>query len=265
MDLGIQGRVATVAASSSGLGLAVARTLVEEGVRVAICGRDADRLARAREELEELASSPDDVLAVSVNLSDPAGPSRFLEEVSARLGPVDILVVNNGGPPPGRVLDVREEDWEQGVEQTLLGSIRLARQAAPAMAERGWGRVIFITSTSVLQPIPDLAISTAMRSGVVGFAKCLSDELASRGVTVNTVAPGATGTDRLHQILRVRAREDGISEEAARETLTSMIPAGRIGEPAEFAAAVAFLASQRASYITGTVLAVDGGQVRGIT
>ena len=269
MDLGIENKVAAVAASSSGLGLAVATALIQEGAKVAICSRNEEALEVARQKLMSVASdwgdSKDRVLAVPCDLSEASGPESFLSKVEAHWKPVDILVVNNGGPPPGSAMGVSLEDWERGVEQTFLSSVRLAKLAVPKMVEQSWGRIIFITSISVKQPIDNLAISTALRCGVVGFSKSLADEVASSGVTVNTVAPGSTDTPRLRQLIDARAERDQMDGSEVLDQMTRQVPMRRIGQPEEFASAVAFLASERASFITGVVLPVDGGQIRSIT
>ncbi|MBI4604270.1 MAG: SDR family oxidoreductase [Planctomycetes bacterium] len=271
MDLGLKDKVAAVAASSSGLGLAVAVELAREGCKIALCSRDAARLERAAAQVREAAgcgapaAAAERVLAVRADLASPQGPAEFIRAAAARLGPVDVLVANNGGPPAGPALGLGEEAWRFGFDLTFLSSQRLVAEAAPGMRERRWGRILFITSISVKQPIPDLVISTALRSAVVGYAKCLSDELAPHGVTVNCVAPGSTLTERLEQLLARRAESRRIDPARLREEEERKIPVRRFGRPEEFAAAVAFLASERASYITGTVLAVDGGVVRSLT
>lgn len=269
MDLGLEGKVAAVAASSRGLGLACAMALAREGAHVAICARDVTRLRRAAEAVRGAAreAGHDEVRVTraSVDLAAAGQPEAFLDHVRDRLGPVDILVANNGGPPPGLALEIDDPTWARGFEQTFLSSVRLARGVVPAMRERGWGRIIFVTSISVKQPVENLAISTALRCGVTGFAKTLADEVARAGVTVNCVAPGSTATDRWERLLADRARRLGTPVEEVRRQAVADIPAGRPGRPGELAAAVAFLASEAASFVTGIVLAVDGGQSRAMT
>lgn len=269
MDLGLKGKVAAVAASSSGLGKAVALALAREGVGVALCSRSSQRVQAAVEDIRirvaaEYGAEP--VLAgVCADLASEAGPGEFISRAQEMLGPVEILVANNGGPPPGDAAGLGDEAWKLGFETTFRSSQKLADAVIGGMRERKWGRIVFITSTSVKQPIAGLTISTAMRSAVVGFAKALSDEVAIDGVTVNTAAPGSTSTARLESIFAKRAEDGGVSLDEIKAAAEATIPAGRFGQPEEFAAAVAFLCSEAASYITGIVLPVDGGLVRSLT
>ena len=269
MDLGLKDKVAAVAASSSGLGKAVALGLAREGARVAICSRSRERVEAALEDIRarvmEANGSEPALAGICVDLSSEEGPGQFISEAEAALGPVEILVANNGGPPPGDAAGLGDEAWKLGFETTFRSSQKLADEVVGGMRERGWGRIVFIPSTSVKQPIAGLTISTAMRSAVVGFAKALSDEVAVDGVTVNTAAPGSTATARLESIFAKRAEVGEASLEEIKSAAEAVIPAGRFGQPEEFAAAVVFLCSQAASYITGIVLPVDGGLVRSLT
>ncbi len=269
MDFGIANRVAAVAASSSGLGYAVALELAREGAAVAICSRDEGRVnsavATIGETLRGEGLDDDRVAGCAVDLSTPSGPADFVAFAKERFGSLDILVANNGGPPPGPSLGLGDDAWKAGFEGTFESTRKLVEAAVPEMRQRSWGRIVLIMSTSVKQPIVGLTISTAMRSAVVGFAKSVAAEVAADGITVNTAAPGSTDTDRLRSIFANRAAAEGVPVEEIEKRSVSQIPMGRIGRPEEFAAAVAFLCSERASYITGTVLAVDGGLVRSLT
>src|SRR5262245_35196300 len=273
MELGLQGKVAAVAAASSGLGKAVALALAGEGMSVVVSSRDERRIRAAADAIDEHArraaagrgSAPPPALAVAADLATEEGPRRFIAAAEERFSRVDVLVANCGGPPPGPAAGLGEEEWTRAIPLTLLSAVRLARAALPGMRARRWGRIIFITSTSVKQPIENLALSTSLRSAVAGYAKSLSDELAGEGITVNVVAPGSIATGRLEDLLAARARDRGVEVDVARAGLLEKIPARRLGRPEELAAAVAFLASEPAAYISGVVLAVDGGALRSIT
>ena len=198
------------------------------------------------------------------DVSEPKSAEAALEYVESRYGALDVLVLNAGGPPPGRILEVEDEQWQQAFELLLLGPLRLARLALPRMAERGFGRVVFVTSGAVRQPQPDLAASVVLRSALTAAAKLLSREFAADGVTVNCVAPGATATERRREILNARARGTGVKFEELDAADAASVPAGRAGTPAEIGAAIAFLASAAAGYVNGTVLTVDGGRTETI-
>ena len=261
MDLGLRDRVALVAASSRGLGKACALELAREGSSLALCARDAEALSRTAEEIR--ASTGVAVLALAVDLEDPAQIAHLVDETLRRFGRVDVLVANNGGPPPGYFDALDDEAWLKAHQRTLLSAVRLIRGVLPAMRAQQWGRIVNITSVSVKQPIDDLLLSNVYRLGVVGLAKTLSSQVAADGITVNNVAPGYTRTGRVEALVQASAARQGKSPEQVMEAMTASYPMKRMGEPEELAALVAFLASERASYITGTTILVDGGFARG--
>ena len=263
MDLGLAGKRALVAAASRGLGKAMALQLAREGAKVAICARDEARLRAAAEEIERETGAGVEVLAVPTDLTDPAQIEHLVATVRERWGGIDILVANAGGPPPGSFSELSDEQWEAAFQLTLMSAVRLARAVIPGMIEQRWGRLIFSTSVSVKQPIANLILSNSLRLAVIGLAKSLANELAGYNITVNSVCPGATATERLRELIKHQAERAGVSyEEAEREFWVKEIPMGRLGRPEELAALVAFLASERAGYITGTAIQVDGGAVR---
>jgi 3-oxoacyl-[acyl-carrier protein] reductase len=229
---------------------------------VVITGRRADALASAAASLRERTGGAVDPLVSDVR--DPNAAKTVIAEVEAGHGALDVLVLNAGGPAPGRITDIDDQGWQHAFELLLLGPLRLARLALPRMADRGFGRVVFVTSTAVRQPQPDLAASVVLRSAVTAAAKLLAREFAAAGVTVNCVAPGATATERRRQILDNRARAGERTYDELDAEDTASIPAGRPARPEEIGAAVAFLASAAAGYVNGTVLTVDGGRTETI-
>jgi 3-oxoacyl-[acyl-carrier protein] reductase len=229
---------------------------------VLITGRRADALESAAARLRERTGGVVQPLVSDVR--DPNAAKTVMAEVEAEHGALDVLVLNAGGPAPGRITDVDDQDWQHAFELLLLGPLRLARLALPRMADRGFGRVVFVTSTAVRQPQPDLAASVVLRSAVTAAAKLLAREFAAAGVTVNCVAPGATATERRRQILNNRARVGERTYDELDAEDTASIPAGRPARPEEIGAAVAFLASAAAGYVNGTVLTVDGGRTETI-
>ncbi|MFZ5918145.1 MAG: SDR family oxidoreductase [Chloroflexota bacterium] len=262
MDLGLKGKVALVAAASKGLGKAAALALAGEGALVAICGRTANALQAAAAEIEQASGSP--VMAVVADVGRADDVERLAEAVAARFGQLDILVTNAGGPPAGHFSSLDDNAWQQAFELTLMSTVRLCRAALPHMQKNGWGRIVNITSVSVKQPIDNLLLSNALRTGVVGLAKTLSAQFAGWGITVNCVCPGWTLTDRVAELLAAQAQARGITPQEAEAQITADIPMARMGRPEELAALIAFLASEQAGYITGAAIQVDGGYVRGL-
>jgi len=241
MDLGIAGRTAAVAGASSGLGLASARALAAEGVRVAICSRD-------RERIEAAAATIEGAVPIVADVSTVEGARGFVEAAVDALGQVDILVPNAGGPPAGDFASTPLDAYAPALELNLLSTVAMCEAAVPAMCERGWGRVVAITSVSVRQPIPQLILSNTARAGVTGFLKTLALEVAADGVTVNSLQPGLHATDRL------RALYGGDLSKAA-----AQVPMGEVGDADDFGAVAAFLCSEHARFITGAAIPVDGG------
>ncbi|MGC8874385.1 MAG: SDR family oxidoreductase [Chloroflexia bacterium] len=262
MDLGLRGRVALVAAASRGLGKAVAMELAREGADVAICARGKEQLRRTAEEIA--AETGARLLAIAADVTVARDVTNLVTTVVEQFGRLDILVNNAGGPPPGPFLSFSDDDWRRAVELNLISTVRLTRAAVPIMRANHWGRIINITSVAVKQPIPDLVLSNAARSAVIGLAKTLALELAPDGITVNSVCPGFTLTERVQQLAESLAEREGKTVAEVLAGYERQIPMGRMGRPEELAALVAFLASERAAYITGTAIQVDGGYVRGI-
>ena len=262
MDLGIAGRPALVAAASRGLGKACARALAGEGARVAICGRDAGALEAAREEIAEETGA--EVVAIPADVGTEEGAVGFVRAGAEALGGCEILVTNSGGPRPGRFDELSDDDFRATVELTLLSTTRMTREALPHMRAAGFGRVVVIASLSVKQPIPGLMLSNSIRAAVIGWAKTLADEVGRDGVTVNAVLPQAIMTDRIRQLQADRAERTGATpEEVAAEEMAA-VPVGRMGEPRDLGDLVAFLASERAGFLTGCFVPVDGGLYRAL-
>ncbi|HMJ74396.1 MAG TPA: SDR family oxidoreductase [Iamia sp.] len=250
MDLGLSGKTAAVAGASAGLGLAAARALAAEGVTVAICGRDQTRIEEAAAGIGPTA------VPIVADVSTTDGATAFVEEAIAALGRVDILVPNAGGPPAGTFATTPLDAYIPALQLNLLSTVAMCHAAVPAMAERGWGRVVAITSASVRQPIPTLILSNTARAGVTAFLKTLSLEVAARGVTVNSVQPGIHITDRFRQLY-------GDDEDAV-AAVAENIPVQTVGRPDDFGEVVAFLCSSAARFVTGAALPVDGGASRGL-
>jgi 3-oxoacyl-[acyl-carrier protein] reductase len=252
MELGLKGKIALVTGASKGIGLAVAEALAGEGARVALVARDGAALDLA---VDSIRQAGGEAVAVPGDVSRLAEVEWIVAETRRLLGDPLVLIANAGGPPAGTPTELDEDAWARAVELTLMSSVRLVREVVPAMRRQRWGRIVNITSFVVKQPLLTLALSNALRSGVTAFAKTLSEEIAADGVTVNNVAPGYTATARL---------DDLFENEQAKQALVDRIPARRLAEPAEIAAAVTYLASQQAGYVTGQTLVVDGGVVEAL-
>jgi 3-oxoacyl-[acyl-carrier protein] reductase len=262
MELELNGKRAFVAGSSDGIGRAIAEGLAAEGARIMLCARTESKLAETAEALRR--KGAEGVEFIAANLDDTEEISRVVDATIAAFGGVDVLVTNNGGPNPGDFLSMSDEDWLAGYNRTLMSGVRLIRGFLPGMIEREYGRIINVTSISVKQPVQRLLLSNSFRAGVTGMAKTLSDEVSKWGVTINNIAPGYIRTGRQTQLFTDRAAKAGISVEEIRDQVTANIPMGRIGTPDEIAHLAVFLASARASYITGTTIQVDGGLYRGL-
>jgi 3-oxoacyl-[acyl-carrier protein] reductase len=262
VDLGLAGKVALVAASSRGLGRAVAEALGREGAQLVLCARGEDALCETANAIRQ--SSGVRVEAVVADVSRPADVARVTDAAMRAFGRVDILVTNGGGPPAGPFESHSAEAWHEAVRQTLDSVVELTRAVLPGMKERRWGRIINVTSIAVKQPVDNLILSNSVRAAVTGFARTLANEVAPFGVTVNNVMPGYTRTQRVDDLATRNAALHGTSADAELAVWESQIPMRRLGEPAEFAAMVAFLASEHASYTTGASIPVDGGWIRSI-
>ncbi len=262
MDLGLKDRVAIVAASSQGLGKAVAVGLAREGAKLAICARTELKLNQTAEEIRR--ETGVEVLARPVDATQYEQVRRFVAETHDRFGRVDICVTNCGGPPAKPFSDTTVEDWQSAVNLNLMSALYFVREVLPLMQKRKWGRVITITSASVKQPIDNLVLSNSVRSAVSGLMKSLSNEYAKDNILINNVCPGYTLTSRLDELSSRLAKAEGVDPKQIQERWASQVPLGRLGQPEEFANMVVFLASERASYITGVSIAIDGGYVKGI-
>ncbi len=262
MDLGLRGRVAIVAAASKGLGRAVAEELAREGADVAICARTAADLEKAAERIRTVGGR--DILWQALDVSDPQAVSSFVAAVEHRFGRVDICITNTGGPPSKLFMATTQEDWRTWTDQLLMSTVYFAKEVLPRMQKNSWGRFVTITSYSVKQPVEGLLLSNSLRAGVTGMVKTLANEFGQFGITVNNVCPGYTRTDRLDDLAGMMAERTGATPEEVFAGWKKLIPAGRLGKPEEFAAVVTFLASERASYINGVSLAIDGGTTRSL-
>ncbi len=261
MDLDLKGKAVLVTGASAGLGLAAAKALYDEGARVAICSRDSERITAAA---RSLAADGDRVLPVTCDLTIPDDIDRLVGTTEKAFGGIDVLVANCGGPPTGRHDTLTEKEWELAYNLTFMSSVRLIQRVIPGMKQRHYGRIVLMTSVSARQPVDNLLLSNSYRAGLLGYAKTISNELAPFGITVNTVMPGYTLTERLDYLATSISATTGKSKEAVFAGWVSTVPMGRLGKPEELAALITFLASGKADFITGTATAVDGGRTLGI-
>ena len=262
MDLGLEDKVAFVAAASRGLGRAVAEELAAEGATLVLCARNAEDLNSVSQQIAKTYGVS--VLGVTADVSADKDVARAVRIGIENFGRIDILVTNAGGPPAGRFEDLSPAMWDAAVNLTLKSVLELTRAILPGMKERRWGRILNITSIAVKQPVDNLMLSNSLRAAVTGFARTLANEVATYGITVNNILPGYTRTERVEELAKATAAKEGISEMEARAGWEAEIPMKRLGEPREFAALAAFLVSERASYITGTSVAVDGGWIKSL-
>jgi len=262
MDLGLKTRVALIAASSQGIGLATAEAFAAEGCRIAMCSRNNQTLQSAAEKIRKHHNA--EVLAEPLDVTDPAAVTRFVAAVVAKFGAVDICVTNAGGPPAKGFLSATLDDWQSAIAANFLSTVYLAREVIPHMQRNRWGRIITITSITTKQPVTDLVLSNAVRAAVVGLVKSLANEFGKDGILVNNVAPGFTATDRLKELAKSRSAASGKNEQEIFDAWAADAPLKRLGEASEVAETIVWLASDRAAYVTGQTVLVDGGMYKGL-
>src|SRR3989475_1623145 len=260
MDLGLKDKVALVAAASRGLGRAVAEELAAEGALLLLCSRREEAINKAAKEIAQTTGAK--VLALAADVSEAADVAKLTQFGAERLGRIDILVTNAGGPPAGQFENLSQDQWEAATRLTLFSAVELVRQVLPGMKERRWGRILNITSIAVKQPVDNMILSNSLRAAVTGFARTLANEVAPFGVTVNNIMPGYTRTERVEELAQMMAEKQAITPAEFVARWEKEIPMRRLGEPREFAALAAFLVSERGSYITGTSIRVDGGGLK---
>ena len=262
MDLGLKGRRALVLGATRGLGRGIAEALAAEGATLAITGRSPDDAKSVAAEIASRYSAT--VHGLAFDAVDAASADALVDAAKAALGDVDVLVLNGGGPPPGPVTAVTDETWQQQFQAQFLSFVTITNAFLPGMRERKWGRVLVSSSSGVVQPIPNIGISNSLRSSLLGWAKTLSTEVARDGVTVNTILPGRIQTDRVDQIDAANAERTGQTIDQIKAASIASIPAGRVGTPEEYGAVAAFVLSDKAGYVTGSTIRVDGGQIRAV-
>jgi len=262
MDLGLKNRVAIVAASSQGIGRATAESFAAEGCVVAMCARNKNSLTKAADAIRD--ESRTEVFAATLDVSDPTAVHQFVEEVAKKYGRIDICVTNAGGPPAKGFLTTSAADWDGAVRLNLLSVVYLAQAVIPHMQRRKWGRIVTITSITTKQPVADLVLSNAVRAGVMGLVRSLANEFGKDGILVNNVGPGFTATDRLKELATARSSGSGKTQQEIFDGWAADAPLRRLGQPDEVADAIVWLASDRASYITGQTFLVDGGLYKGL-
>ena len=261
MELRLENKVSLVCAASEGLGKASAIELAKEGSTVAICSRSMEKLLMAKEDIHKKTGA--EVKIFQADLTKHEQIIELHNQVSKKLGDIEVLVNNVGGPPPGTFETLKDEDWQSAINLTMMSVLRMSKLVLPSMKEKKWGRIINISSVSVKTPVNNLFLSNSIRLGVLGWAKALSDEVGKDGITVNTVCPGSTRTNRIISLFSETAKQTGQTIEQIEEISAQKIPMKRIGEPEELATLIAFLASERSSYMTGLAIQVDGGSARG--
>ncbi|PYP90532.1 MAG: 3-oxoacyl-ACP reductase [Candidatus Angelobacter sp. Gp1-AA117] len=262
MDLGLKGRGVIVAASSEGIGRAAAEAFAREGAQVAMCARTEQTLLEAAEQIRSETGA--EIYAHAVDVTDAGAVQKFVEQAAKQFGRVDVCVANAGGPPAKNFLSITTDEWRKALDQNFMSVVHLAKAAIPYMQRHRWGRIITITSVTVKQPLADLILSNAVRAAVVGLIKSISNEFGKDGILANNVAPGFTTTERLKELAGTRALAAGVPAEKIYEQWAAETPVKRLAEPKEVADAILWLASERASYITGQTVLVDGGIYRGL-
>lgn len=262
MDLGLKGKVALVTAASKGIGFGTARVLAGEGMRVAISSRSSSNLDKAREQLTR--ETGGEVLSVVADMAVREDLERLVETTSKKLGGVDVLVYNTGPPKPGTFAELTYSDWEEATRLLLLSAVTLTKAVIPGMKAKGWGRLVFITSFTLKQPVPNLLLSNTVRLGVAGLSKSLSGELASQGITSNVIVQGFVRSDRMRHLAEERAAKTGTALEEVYREMAKSIPAGRYAEPEEVGSLAAFIASDKGAYLNGGVFTIDGGLVASV-